>query len=148
METQKTEETFEQIIKIGPAYDKRNKEQGIGACTMFMVLKGAQGCVTLTVGTAWFLRCTREWKELCIDRAGSSSSWEPMGMGVSYCSPVKLQDWQEGRENCDWLGCTCYGDMGYTMADEPFELLLTKGSDAVFDWLKNYYQSVFNKIEQ
>lgn len=31
------------------------------------------------------------------------------------------------------------------MADEPFELLLTKGSDAVFEWLKNYYHTVFTK---
>lgn len=139
---QPVEEKFEQIIKIGPAFDKRNKGQGIGSCTMFIVLKGVHGCVTLAVSTAWFLPCTREWKEMWIERGGLDT-WEPSGMAVSYCSPVPLHDWQEGRENCDWLGCTCYGDSGFTMADEPFDLLLNKGSDAVFEWLKNYYFSIF-----
>ncbi len=147
METLKTEEIFEQIIKIGPAFDERHKDKGIGACKMFMVLKGRQGAVTLLVNTGWFLPCTREWKEMWIERTGLDT-WEPSGLCVSYCSPVKLYDWQEARENCDWLGCACYGDTGYTMADDVFPLLLTKGSDAVFEWLKNYYHSVFNKIEQ
>jgi hypothetical protein len=113
---------------------------------MYMVLKGDKGAVILAVSTAWFLPCTQEWKETCIARAGGDvSGWEPRGNCVSYCSPVKLHDWQEGRENCDWLGCTCYGDVGYTMADEVFPLLLEKGSDAVFDWLKDFYHSTFNK---
>lgn len=145
METQKiesVEEVFEQIVKIRPAYDNRHKGQGIGGCNMFMALKGTKGCVILLVSTGWFLPCTMEWKEICVERGGISS-WEARGMAVSYCSPVKLEEWQEPRENCDWLGCTCYGDTGYTMADEPFGLLLTKGSDAVFEWLKNYYYSVF-----
>ena len=144
---QPAEEKFEQITKISPAFDKRNKGVGIGSCTMFMVLKGSKGCVALSVNTGWFLPCTFEWKETCVGQTGLSS-WEPKGNCVCYCSPVKMHDWQEGRPNCNWLGCACYGDCGYTMADEPFDLLLTKGSDAVFEWLKNYYHSVFNKIEQ
>ena len=146
METQKTD-GFEQIFKIRRAYDNRNKAGGgIGACEMFIVLKGSQGAVTLAVGTAWFLPCTKEWKELCIARSGGDvGGWEPQGHCVSYCSPVPLREDQEGRENCDWLGCTCYGDTGYTMADEVFPLLLEKGSDAVFDWLKDFYHSTFNK---
>lgn len=140
------EEKFEQIIKITNAFDLRNKGQGIGACTMFLVLKGKCGVVTLAVNTGWFLPCTREWKEMWVERQGITS-WEANGLAVSYCSPVQLHDWQEARENCDWLGCSCYGDVGYTMADEPFEILLNEGSDAVFEWLKKYYHSTFNKIE-
>lgn len=145
METSKTEEeTFERIVKISAAYDERHKGNGICPSRMFMVLKGIHGCVTLVVSTAWYLPCTREWKEMHIDKSGLDT-WEPSGQAVSYCSPIKLHDWQVGRENCDWLGCTCYGDTGYTMADEPFELLLTKGSDAVFEWLKTYYDTIFTK---
>lgn len=144
-----SDEKFERIIKIGAAFDHRHKPGGgIHSCNMFIVLKGDAGAVTLLVNTAWFLPCTNEWKEVCIARAGGDTGgWEPFGMCVSYCSPIKLHDWQEGRENCDWLGCTCYGDTGYTMADEPFGLLLTKGSDAVFEWLKNYYHTIFTKIK-
>jgi hypothetical protein len=144
---QATEEKFETLITIGPAYDERHKGNGIASCKMFLVLKGSKGAVTLAVSTAWYLPCTREWKEICIARHGLNT-WEPRGDAVNYCSPVPLHDWQEGRENCDWLGCTCYGDIGFTMADEPFALLLSKGSDAVFEWLKNYYHSIFNKKEQ
>ena len=78
----KQEEQFERIVKITPAYDDRNKGCGIGACRMFMVMKGSKGCVTLTVSTAWHLRCTMEWKETCIERWGIET-WEPSGMGVS-----------------------------------------------------------------
>lgn len=153
METQKTdiaEEHFEQIVKIGPASDNRHKPGGgIGSCTMYMVFKGIRGAVSLAVSTAWFLPCTREWKEVCIARDGGDvSGWEPRGMCVSYCSPLKLHDWQEARPNCDWIGCDCYGDVGYIMADEVFPLLLEKGSDAVFEWLKNYYHEIFDKPPQ
>jgi len=142
----KQEEQFERIIKIGPAFDERNKGKGIAACRMFMVLRGSKGCVVLLINTGWFLPCTREWKEMWIQKSGLDT-WEPNGMAVSYCSPVPLHDWQEGRANCDWLGCTCYGDTGYSLADEPFELLLTKGSDAVFEWLTAYYHSTFDNVQ-
>lgn len=147
METSKTEkEKFEQVVKISPAYDERHKGKGICCARMHLVLKGKMGSVQLAVSTAMYLRCTFEWKETCIQK-GSLESWEPRGDTVSYCSPIQLHDWQEGRENCDWLGCTCYGDVGYSMADAPFELLLTKGSDAVFEWLEDYYYSVFGSRE-
>ena len=142
----KQEEQFERIVKITPAYDNRSKGCGTGACTMFMVLKGGKGCVTLSVSTGWHLRCTMEWKETCIQKWGIES-WEPMGMAVSYCSYVKLHDWQEGREDCGWLGCTCYGESCYSCSDEPFELLLTKGSEAVFEWLTTFYHSTFDNVQ-
>lgn len=154
METRKTdltmdqdgEEKFERIFHISAAFDNRHKGQGICPARMHIVLKGNKGCVTFALSTAWYLPCTREWKEICIEEHGLDT-WEPRGNAVSYCSPVPLHEWHVGRENCDWLGCTCYGDTGYGLSDEPFDLLLTKGSDAVFEWLKNYYHSVFNKIE-
>lgn len=139
------EEQFEQIVRISPAYDQRHKGAGIGGTRLFMVLKGKQGCVVFTVAMGWYLPCTREWKELCIQQSGLDT-WEPRGEGVSYCSPVPLHDYQknDGRPYCDWLGCTCYGDTGYTIADEPFDLLLQKGSDAVWEWLANFYHKTFS----
>lgn len=139
-----SDEKFEQIVKISPAYDERHKGNGICCARMHLVLKGKLGCVQLAVSTAMYLPCTMEWKEVCIQKNGLDG-WEPRGDTVAYCSPVRLHDGQQGRENCNWLGCTCYGSIEFIMADEPFGLLLTKGSDAVFEWLKNYYHTIFTK---
>lgn len=140
---------MERIVKITPAFDKRSHESsknfGIHDCEMFMVLKGEHGAVGLTISTGWFLPETQQWKEACIRRSGESKSWNGRGVAVFYCSKVKQHEWQEGRENCDWLGCTCYGDVGYSMSDTVFDLLIREGSEKVWEWLENYYNETFAK---
>lgn len=136
---------MERIVKIMPAYDKRKEKKGIGSCEMFMVLKGELGAVGLNIGTGWYLPETDEWKEECVRRSGNISSWNGSGYAVFYCSPTPLHDFQKdsGRENCDWLGCTCYGDVGYIMGKDVFEILVREGSEKLWEWLQNYYNETF-----
>lgn len=133
---------FEKIVHITPAYDQRNKGNGIGACRLLMVLKGPKGAVTFTMGTAWYLPATMEWKEVCIGRSGPAG-WEPIGHAVGYCSPVQLHVYDDPKENCEWLGCTCYGSIGYGISNEVKDILVSQGSDATWAWLEKYYQEIF-----
>lgn len=138
---------FEKIVHITPAYDSRNKGGGIGNCKLVMVVKGPKGAVTFTMGTAWYLPATFEWKQTCIERTGIES-WETKGYAVGYCSPVQLHDYDEPRENCDWLGCTCYGSIGFSISDEVKDILIKEGSDAVWKWLENYYRQIFESTDE
>lgn len=45
-----------------------------------------------------------------------------------------------GRENCDWLGCTCWGDCSYSTSDEVVDILVSEGSEGVWKWLENWYE--------
>lgn len=55
----------------------------------------------------------------------------------------------EGHEpqgtTCD-LWPVCYGDRGYTMADEPTALLVSSGSEAVWSWLEALHRESFDAL--
>lgn len=142
------ENKFERIVAVNPAYDKRdtdpNKNYGIHSCDMFMVLKGEKGAVSFSLSTGWFLPETLPWKEECITKMGLGTSWEGHGTSVAYHSPTKMQDWDFHQEKCDWLGTECYGDAGFIISDMPYDLLIREGSEAVWKWLEDYYNQVFN----
>lgn len=137
-------ETFERIVKIAPAFDKRNpqpsKDYGIHNAEMYMVLKGALGAVIFSMSTGWFLPHVHD------ELVAKGSEIKPRGMAVAYCSPKPMSESQAdyGKENCDWLGCTCYGDVSYLISDEVLNILITEGSEQVWKWLENYYNETFN----
>lgn len=142
---------MERIIRVSPAHDKRSKGGGIHNVEMIFVLKGEAGAVTFTLGTGIYLPETTEWRQTCIAHMnGDDSTWYAKGYAVGYCSPKPLYEYQinQGREKCSWLGCTCYGDVGYSIADKPFDLLIRQGSEALWEWLENYYKEVFETETQ
>lgn len=136
-------------MKITPAFDKRSpepsKNYGIHNCEMFMVLKGELGAIIFSMNTGWDLEHVHE--ELAAKT--QLRNWWKKGIAVCYCSPVPMNDDQKdhGRKNCDWLGCTCYGDCGYAMSDEPYRILVEQGSDKVWEWLENYYKQTFGELK-
>lgn len=151
-----SETRFERIIRFSPAFDRRHsdpaKNYGIHDVHIYFCVKGEKGCAIFSMGTEWFLPETNSWMIECSQRIGAREKWQPRGNAVCYCSPTPLHDWQvnNGRENCDWLGCTCYGDCSYTISDTVVQLLISKGSDAVWEWLENWYNETFypKQLEQ
>ncbi len=141
-------ETMEKLIELKPAKDNRHAGGGIGGARMHFVLKGPLGAVVFTIRTGWYLKETTEWKEICIEKtAGDFSAWMGGPHSVSYCSPTPLNDEQKNlpRENCDWLGGTCYGDIAYTLSDEPWDLLIRVGLESMWGWLEGYYHQILNR---
>lgn len=141
---------MEKIIKVSPAYDKRdtnpNINYGIGEASMFFVLKGDLGAVVFSLFTGWFLPHNQEelYKkdiELIRILQGRSKS-------LCYCSPKPLEEYQLKYVNpkCEWLDVPCYGDCSYCDAEEVFRLLVAEGSDAVWTYLEKFYMETFSVL--
>lgn len=148
-------DSFERIVTITPAYDCLMVQPcvlGSGACgtrpganhgrnnaELRMTLRGTAGEVTLIVGTGWELPVTPKSVRL----AGRSDL--PRPVCVEFHSPDEQYDGHEPQETTCDLWPQCYGNVNYTLADEPTALLVRSGSDAVWEWLENAYRDTFER---
>jgi len=148
--------TFERIIKIRPAYDKRDpdprKDYGIHGCDLVMVLKGDAGAVSFILFTKWYL--PHVTNELAHRSTNSPENikclFTPLPAGLDYHSPYPMYENQSLSTNeCEYLdGKPCYCDGSFLAADEVFEILLREGSDGVWAYLKNCYIRQFGMVEE
>jgi hypothetical protein len=144
---------FERIVTVKPAYDclmvqpcvhgstdcgtRPGASHGRHNAELHMKLSGPAGEVILTVGTGWELPVTPRSV-----RIGNIID-VPRGSFVEFHSPTPQYEGHEPQSTrCD-LWPVCYGNMGYSMADEPTALLVSSGSDAVWTWLENAYRDTF-----
>ena len=127
---------LEHWIEWGPAYDKRDpdpsKNYGIGSVTMTWYVRGEGGAVQFQVMTGWYL------PELALPK-------EPMPSDLGYHSLFPQYDGQEPlRRECPVLGGRpCYYDGSTLSAQRVFNLLVTAGGDAVWNYLDEYYAQLF-----
>jgi hypothetical protein len=152
--------TFERIVRIKPAYDcllvqpcVHGSEkcgtvpgQGHGRhnAEMHLILRGPIAEVILALGTGWDHPETP--REVSI-----RNHWEtlPKGNFVEFHSSVPRYEGHEPqRSTCDTWSGECYGDVGYTMSDEPADLLVRKGSDAAWEWLEATYLESFSTRQE
>lgn len=134
---------FERIVTVTPAYDclrvqpcvhgssdcgtRPGASHGRHNAELRMLLRSPVAEVGLVVNTGW---------ELPETPAGVRITRSPSGAYVEFHSSVPSYEGHEPQgSTCD-LWPTCYGDLGYTMADEPVRLLVASGSDAVWEWLE------------
>lgn len=135
--------TLTRELIFRPAYDKRDpdpaKNYGIHGVEMLWVLKGAAGAVQFLLYTGWNLPHVREeMKNAEINRLF------PMPADLGYHSPMPMYPGQSKiSDECEILGGTCYYDGSSLNAHRIFDVLVSKGGDAVWDELENYYLSVF-----
>lgn len=144
---------FERIVTVKPAYDclvvqpcvhgstrcgsNPNYNHGRHNTEMLMTLRSPVAEVTLTVGTGWYLPETP---------ANVRLDDRPSGRAVEFHSSMPQYGGHEPQgSTCD-LWPVCYGNFGYTMADEPTALLVRKGSDAVWEWLESAYRDTFTQV--
>lgn len=144
---------FERIVTIKRAYDcltvqpcvhgstecgtRPGASHGRHNAQLHMALRNPVAEVILVVGTGWYLPET----PLTIGRELS-----PRGAFVEFHSSVPSYEGQEPQgSTCD-LWPTCYGDVGYLMADEPTKLLVASGSDAVWSWLEAAHRDRFSLV--
>lgn len=124
-----------------PAYDKRDpcpsKNYGIGAATLVFIVSGKAGAVNLTIYTGWYLKSVREE----FGSKGWRSDVMAIDLGVHSHTPQYPN--HTVKTDCYILQGDCYYDGSTLGAEEPFELLLSKGSDALWEYLENYYREQF-----
>ena len=142
---------LQRIVQVRPAYDciavqpcTRPHEQeqcnatagqhhGRHNAEMHFVIRGPQAEITLAIGTGWSLPET----------PSAMRGESPWAYLVEFHSARPQYENHEPTGGPCELWTSCYIGRGYTMADEPTELLVRKGSDAVWEWLEAAYHDQF-----
>lgn len=150
---------FKKKIIFRPAYDRRHpdpkKDYGIHGVECWFYLIGEKGVVQFKVYTQWMLphvqqehddRCMRNIK-MNAEYSDKTFEWNyhPKAWDIGYHSPVPLYEGQTKMERCDFFEGGCYYDGSSTAADEYLEVLIAKGSKAIWKKMKEYYRNVFEK---
>lgn len=141
---------MERIVKFTPAFDKRhaddNKNYGIHGVDMHMALKGKRGATQFTLFTNWHLPHVQ--KELD-EKESNHEFCHPLPADVGYHSLTPQYEGQESlTKECEYLdGKPCYYDGSGLQALKVFDLLVEKGSEAVWKELEDRYVSLFGALE-
>lgn len=143
--------TFERIVQMEPAYDKRSsdpkKNYGIHGVNLRMVLKGPLGAVQFVLFTNWQLpHVTQE----TIRKAQHDSSpvalkcfFLPMPADLGYHWKTRHYESQYSHESCEYCdGQPCYYDGSTLNAERIYEALLKGGSEAVWLELADFYHEL------
>lgn len=147
-------------IVVDPAFDRRDrdpsKDYGVHGCNMRFHVKGEKGVVQFVIYTNWHLPHIH--KSIVSRCQGGKSGYKgyeycrlaPLPADIGYHSPTPIYEGQEiCQESCSLLGGKpCYYDGSSLNAEEYFNVLVSKGSDALWEKLENYYHRVFNKNDQ
>lgn len=139
---------MERITKFYPAYDKRDpdpkKDYGIHGVDLRMILKGELGAVEFTVFTGWQLPHVKEelYKKMSPE---NHFLYDPMPADVGFHSYKPIYENQKPTtEVCKHLNDKpCYYDGSGLKAIEIFDILVEKGSDAVWEELEKLYNQQY-----
>lgn len=137
--------TFEQIVKVTPAFDKRSNEPGknygIGACRITFILKGDKGAVQFMIGTDWHVPTSREHLATF---PPTEKKQRPDGWDLGYHSKEPMYE-DQSTMKCDLFDCgECYYDGSSLNADEMVEDFVSGGTNYLWPKLEDYYNQVFN----
>lgn len=150
---------FERIVKFSPPFDKRsnkpNENYGIGSMRIWFILKGKHGAVQVCFNTPFYLPETIDE----YNRIGNKGKTTPSDLrdengkakgfdcwDVGYHSPKPMYEGQTKTE-CDILkkGFCYYDGSGLRgNRDGLPELFYSKGDEAIWEYLENYYYERFN----
>lgn len=143
--------TFERIVHMEPAYDKRApepaKNYGIHGVNLRMILKGPLGATQFLLFTNWQLpHVTEESLAREIhrgERIGLKCSFLPMPADLGYHWLTPRYEGQETMGPCEYCdGKPCFYDGSGLNAEGVFEILLREGSDGVWKKLEAYYHQL------
>lgn len=149
---------FERITEFSPAFDRRHtdpaKNYGIHAVQCRMVLIGANGAIHFVFSTGIFLPETMQEyaKDGKLNPSRMEGSGEyfmlnkPMGYDIGYHSfSPKYPEQTISKEDCPYIKAPCYSDGSSTRADEIMDVLIRKGSEAVWKIMEKDYKEILAK---
>ena len=145
---------FERIVKVTPAYDRRDpdphKNYGIHGAHLLFVLKGEFGAVAFDIGTNWYLPHVADELRHNEYLYSGKSFFEPTPYSIGYHSPKPMyEDHHMSAVECEYLdGKSCYFGDSVTYSDVPFKILVSEGSEAMWAWMENYYKERFEDSEK
>lgn len=141
-------EKFERIVQFTPAFDKTSidptKNYGIGSMLCWLYLKGVFGVVQFQFNTGIYL--PHNMKQ--IYASNKNNLFTADGWDLGYHSYKPLYEGQQPlTDKCSLLeNGPCYYDGSSLNGQEVFKILVEKGSDAVWEFLENYYYKTFGEL--
>lgn len=140
---------FERIIQMTPAYDRREKNGGIGSVGLFMTLKGEFGAVTFHTCTGWHPPHVAEEhsRRIIYSPLELKILFLPGPAEIATHSPRPTYLRHEPSDGvCPYIeGGQCY--IGYSVADPVLNALLLLGSEGVWPLLEEMYERKFMEQE-
>lgn len=137
---------FEKIVNITPAFDKRSdvpsENYGVGACTIYFILKGKAGAVQFGIGTNWYPAHIQNEKSL--RPVPEYDRIQPKGWDVGYHSPTPMYDGQSSMK-CHILDGECYYDGSSLQADEWIPDFIEGGTEWLWPRLEKLYHDTFDE---
>jgi hypothetical protein len=149
---------FAKNITIEPGFDgrkgsdpkyrtkgmKSNADYGIHGCELLFMLTGIKGSIQFRVMTDWFLPHVQR------ERGMQTTHYiiQPSGADVGYHSPIAMYKGQDPiQDNCPYVpgNGACYYDGSGLRAQEWVEqILLSKGSDGIWEAMEEEYRQRFD----
>ena len=142
---------FKKEITFSPSEDLRDPDPlqncGVVSPKIRFTLVGPNGAVAFICAPQWYPRhCTKQNARQRAD-FGNPKNW-PTGWDLGFHSyEPRYED--HIQRDCDLLeGGHCYPDGSGLNAIPLVEILITKGSDGVWEYLENYYKELFGEDEE
>jgi hypothetical protein len=134
-------EELYRYFRFSPPFDKRHtdpkKNYGIGAATLYFAVIGEKGAISCTFSTNIYTPAvSRELKQKNSDLINKPiEAWSLDGHSR------RPSDSKTYMKDCSTLGGECWCDgSGLVAQDEKLaEMLMEKGSDAVYEFLEKAY---------
>jgi hypothetical protein len=141
---------LERSMTISPAWDKTHpdpaKNYGVNPCQLRMSVKGAYGVVQFVMSTAWNLEHVQNAHDNHKpDAHFTHLGCHPTGYDVGYhaLSP-QYEDQESLTAECEYLdGRPCYYDGSSLRAEDWKWMLISKGSDHIWEMLEAEYRARF-----
>ena len=140
---------FTREIQFSKAFDRRNpdpkKNYGVHCAEMRFLLKKKDKAVQFVLFTGWDLPHVREERS-STGKGIFTGTVMPADLG--YHSPKPMYEGQTliNKEPCPYIGVPCYYDGSGLNAEQPYEVLVTEGEEALWDFLEGYYERTFESL--
>lgn len=138
----------ERAIRFAPAFHRCRDERGnfgIGGVRMMWMLRVGGYGIGWDVHTGWLLpkeefMAAANGCDHPMHRDGPPRS-EATGGAVDFHMPQPMWEGHEPTSHeCQFTGGVCYSDVGFLLGNHMFDLLRTKGDDAVWSELRALIQ--------
>lgn len=144
---------MKRIFEITPSWDKQKDPRGnfgISDAIMWLGVKDNYNkhAVVINIHTGWYLESINQQKGDLLNKARIPSLYT-----ISYhCAvePDNVDNFNNDNynDNCEWLDTPCRFDVESAHTKGLVELLVSKGSEAVYEKLEELYIERFCKVSE
>lgn len=128
---------FDRIITFRPGYVctlTGGNSHGRHGMEMLWVLRKNNCAVHFILATDWM----PDWKPYV-------KECSPTPRDLGYHSPTAQYEGQGSADDCPWIKGDCYSDGSPSNAQPAFQCLVSKGEEALWEYLAEYWAKLFSE---